>query len=208
METGKYIVIEGNDGTGKSTQIDMLAEYLISRGIETVTQHEPAGTPMADAIRTIIKNGELERSAETNLLLFTAARTEIWQRAKTQLALGKWVLSARNYLSTIAYQGSGQGISTERILSITRDFTDERYMQPDSTIILNLDDESRKKRITERGQLDAPDTFESLGDDFQAKVNSAYMNLASEYGYPVVDATQTIEEVQMQIRKLIGLVDS
>lgn len=208
METGKYIVIEGNDGTGKSTQIDMLAEYLISRGIETVTQHEPAGTPMADAIRTIIKNGELERSAETNLLLFTAARTEIWQRAKTQLALGKWVLSARNYLSTIAYQGSGQGLDTDKIISITRDFTDERYMQPDRTIILTLDDESRKIRIAKRGELDAPDTFESMGDDFQTKVNSTYMDLASKYNYPVVDATQTIDEVQMQIRKLIGLVDS
>ena len=106
MERGKYIVIEGHDGTGKSTQAERIRDRLQKEGIDSVEFHEPAGVPIADAIRTVIKDGSLERDGETNLLLFTAARHEIWKHAEKELALGKWVVSARNYYSSLAYQGS------------------------------------------------------------------------------------------------------
>lgn len=88
---GKYIVIEGSDGTGKSTQIERLAARLQRQGIKTVTFHEPDGVAIASQIRTIIKNGTLTRSALTNLLLFTACRHENWQQVgQAALQQGTW----------------------------------------------------------------------------------------------------------------------
>lgn len=199
-ERGRYVVIEGNDGTGKSTQVEILAAHLKKhRDITSFIAHEPAGTPVADAIREIIKNGELARSPETNLLLFTASRHEIWQRAKRELELGHWVLSARNYLSTIAYQGSGEGLSEELILDTTKAFTDDQYMNPDHTIILTLDDDSRRLRIGNRGELEKPDTFESRDQMFQDRVNDSYKRLAAQYGYTTIDASQSREEIMQHI---------
>lgn len=207
MEQGEYIVIEGNDGTGKSTQVKQLAEYLESvHGIESFIAEEPAGTPIADEIRSLIKNGDLERTPETNLLLFTAARREIWQRASRELQLGRWVLSARNYVSTLAYQGAGEGVDETLITDITRQFVDDNYMSPDHTIILTLGDSStRTARIDNRGALEKPDTFESKPSDFQDRVNSAYIEIATKNNYPLIDASQSVDDIQQEIRDIIGL---
>lgn len=206
-ERGKYIVIEGNDGTGKSTQAKMLATYLSeSIGIESYIPEEPAGTPIADAIRTVIKDGSLARDAKTNLLLFTASRAEIWQRAKRELALGKFVISARSYISTIAYQGYGEGVNLNLIIDTTRNFTDEQYMNPDYTVVLDLSDHAeRQKRISKRGELEVPDTFESRGEDFQNRVNEGYFKIAHYFSYPIIDANQSPEVIQTEIRKIIGV---
>lgn len=202
---GKYIVIEGNDGTGKSTQVELLSEYLNSRGIETVTMHEPAGTPIADTIRTVIKNGELERDARTNLLLFTAARHENWRSASQALKVGKWVISARNYLSTEVYQGYGEGLDITEIHALTKEYTDERYMRPDFTFVLTLTDEERTRRIAERGVLEAKDTFESRDREFQERLNHGYVELAARYDFPTLDASRPIDDIQTEIRNLIKL---
>lgn len=214
-ETGKYFVVEGNDGTGKSTQVELLASYLRDeRNIETFVTHEPGGTPVADAIREVIKNGDLERDADTNILLFTAARHEIWQRAKAELVLGKYVLSARNYLSTLAYQVWGEkqpGPLTEvmrlsaEVIDITRKYTDERYMQPDGLILLELDDANRQSRIDARGTLISPDTFEKRGAQFQRDVNMGYDYHAELAGAVRVDASLSIEEIQATIRKIFDV---
>lgn len=204
MARGKYVVIEGNDGTGKSTQVELLAEYLSSKGISTFVMHEPAGTPTADAIRTIIKNGELERDAETNLLLFTAARHENWLQAKKALNEGKWVISARNYLSTEVYQGYGEGLDIERIHALTREFTDDIYMKPDYTFVLSLPAEERERRIAQRGTLQNADTFESRGNDFQKTLDAGYEKIALKYDIPAIDASLTIEQIQQKIRQQIA----
>lgn len=204
MTLGKYIVIEGNDGTGKSTQAELLSTYLNTKGIETFVTHEPAGSPIADAIRTVIKNGDLERDGETNLLLFTAARHDIWNSAKKALQEGKWVISARNYISTEVYQGYGEGIEIDRIHAITREFTDDTYMKPDFTFVLHLTDNEREKRIAERGELENKDAFESRGEDFQSVLNDGYRQIAERYGFPLLDASRSIEEIQAEIRSTIG----
>lgn len=198
-EQGKYIVIEGNDGTGKSTQVERIRERLIDQGIESIEFHEPAGTPIADEIRTIIKNGELERDGETNLLLFTAARHEIWKRAENELALGRWVVSARNYYSTMAYQGYAEGLDLQLIENITHDFTSLRYMAPDLAIILTLGSEARSERIAARGEIEKPDTFESRGEDFQQALDDGYMQIAWSHSVPIIDASQPIEQVTDEI---------
>ena len=205
MIEGKYVVIEGHDGTGKSTQVGMLREYLAEQGVESIEFHEPEGTPMADALRRIIKNGELERSAKTNLLLFTAARHEIWhERALPALKMGTWVVAARNYYSTLAYQGYGEGLDRELITSLTAQFTDERYLRPDLSVILTLDDASeRARRIGERGELETRDTFESRPEDFQGRVQAGYVQIAHEHHLPIISAQQTPQAVFEEIKQLL-----
>lgn len=195
VEEGKYIVIEGNDGTGKSTQVENIRARLAEQGIDSIEFHEPAGVPVADAIRDIIKNGSLERDAETNLLLFTAARHEIWRRAERELVVGKWVVAARNYFSTLAYQGHGEGLSIDLITDTTKTFTNERYMEPDLALILTIDDEARSGRIANRGEIENPDTFESQNDSFQQRVNAGYRTIAQEHSLKLVDASDSIESV-------------
>lgn len=209
--TGKYIVIEGNDGTGKTTQVELLASYFQEQGREVCVVEEPGSddpeksTPSANELRRLIKNGSLERAPEINLGLFSAARGELWrEKIKPALSSGAVVLSARNYYSSLAYQGRGEGVDETEILRMTRVFTDERYMKPDVAIILTLSDEKRARRIEYRGDLENPDTFESRGDDFQTRVNRAYIEIAEQYDVATVDASGTAEEVQLAIREIIA----
>src|SRR5690606_11683039 len=104
----------------------------------------------------------------TNVLLFSASRRENWiQQGKVALERGTWIISARDYTSTLAYQGYGEGLDLELIEHITLLATDEQYVTPDHCIILDINDEAeRARRIAQRGTLENPDTFESRGDDF------------------------------------------
>lgn len=197
---GKYIVIEGNDGTGKSTQVALLRERLMADGIDSIEFHEPEGTPITNQIREIIKNGTLERDPETNLLLFTAARHEIWRSAREHLGRGTWIVAARNYFSTIAYQGYGEGLDQRVISETTRQFTDNLYMNPDLAIILTLGDENeRLRRIRQRGDLANPDTFESMDTEFQERVSAGYAKLAAELTLPTITANRPPEEISEEI---------
>ena len=150
--SGIYIVIEGNDGAGKSTQAELLASYYRQQGREVIIIEEPGSddpdktTPIASYLRSLIKNGALTRDPEINLALFSAARRELWQqKIAPALNRGAVVISARNYISTLAYQGYGEGVNTDHIMAITKLFTDERYMKPDLIIILALDSENERK---------------------------------------------------------------
>ncbi len=206
-ERGKYIVIEGSDGTGKSTQVDLLAEWLkAEHNINAFIAHEPAGTPTADALRDIIKNGNLARDPLTDVLMFTAARREIWLRAQKKLKIGEWVLSARNYLSTEAYQGYGDGVDLALIRATTEQFIGNDYLTPDYMFILTLDDETeRAKRIATRGELETPDTFEMRGQSFQSRANQAYKQIATDHGIEPINASASREDIQRTIRQPLGL---
>ena len=211
---GTYIVIEGNDGTGKSTQVEMLTRYMIDQGRDAIMIEEPGSedieksTPVANYLRSIIKNGDLKRDPEINLALFSAARRELWQnKIAPALGRGATVLAARNYFSTLAYQGKGEGLDETHIIETTRLFTDERYITPDVLLVLTLEDEAeRTARISGRGELERPDTFEARGGDFQSIVNQAYVDLAKEYHLPTIscldgERSKTREEIQDEIRR-------
>lgn len=199
---GQYIVIEGNDGTGKSTQVAKLADYFQARGHVVCVVEEPGSddpeksTPVANELRRIVKNGDLVRSSEINLALFSAARRELWrEKIRPALERGEIVLSARNYISTLVYQGRGEGFDESEILRLTKLFTDERYLRPDIMIILSLSHDKRKERIAMRGELKNPDTFESRGQDFQEKITKGYLKIAKKYDIPVISVDGTIEEI-------------
>lgn len=207
---GKYIVVEGNDGTGKSTQVELLANFLHKQGKKVQIIEEPGSdnlvnsTPVANELRKAIKNGELNRAPLINVLLFSAARRDLWlQKIAPALKRGETVLSARNYFSTLAYQGQGEGISETEILRLTKLFTNARYMKPDLLIVLVADHKARRERIAKRGNLENPDTFESRNEDFQDTVNNAYAVLAKKHNLPIIDAGQGIDEIQSEIQEYL-----
>jgi len=204
-ERGKYVVIEGHDGTVKSTQVEMLSDLLSQRGIESITTHEPAGSPVSDELRTIIKNGDLERDPITNLLMFTASRRATWlQMGESALNRGAWVLGARNWYSTMAFQGYGEGLDIEHIRDTTQQYTPQSYWKPDSTIILTMDDEEeRRKRIGGRGELENPDTFESKDAEFQKRVYDGYAQIAQDLEIPTVDASPEKYVVAQEIWRIV-----
>lgn len=202
---GKYIVIEGADGTGKSTQVDLLVHYLNEKGIKAITTQEPGGVPTAERLRSIIKDGTLARDPWSNVMLFTTSRRISWlQTIEPTLAEGTWVVASRNYISTIAYQGYGEGLDVQRIVDFTRENVGEDYMNPDQVIILTLSDESaRKTRIDGRENEHELDTFEAKPDDFQAAMQAGYVAFAHEHGITTVDAERSIDQIQQELRSLV-----
>lgn len=190
-ERGKYVVIEGNDGTGKSSQVGELQRRLGGLGIKSIEIHEPDGVPAARELRKIIKDGTLKRDAWSNVLLFTAARRLNWLQAmQPALESGVWVLAARSWLSTVAYQGYGEGIDVDRIRRRTLEDVGEEYVSPDMELILTLhDDTVRQSRISQRGALEKPDTFESRDDRFQRALEEGYKLYAADNDIPLVDAS-------------------
>lgn len=204
MTRGKYIVIEGSDGTGKSTQVAMLREKLKEKGIDSIEFHEPGGLPITDSIRSVILNAELQREPTTNLLLFTATRHELWKKARKKLEAGTWVIAARNYFSTLVYQGFGEGVDKQLIRDITQQFTDDLYIQPDLAVILTLENQAeREARIHNRGRLAVADTFESKDDSFQQTVQDGYHKLAEEYNLPLISAGNSREAIAEKIFSLV-----
>lgn len=208
---GKYLVIEGNDGTGKSTQVDLLAAWLRERGREVVVVEEPGSddaaktTPVANEYRRVLKDDRFKLDPEVNVLLFSAARRELWfHKIEPALQRGAVVLSSRSYLSTLVYQGYGEGVAEGTIISMTKRFTSERYMNPDFVVVLFADDRVRQQRIAERGTTEAVDSFESRDDAFQQKINDGYQTVARAHNIPLILAECSPTDVHQQILQEIS----
>lgn len=217
MERGKYIVIEGSDGTGKSTQINLLqARLKAEAGIDSIQIHEPDGyegsrelglprVSKAIELRKIIKNATISRTPWENVEMFTEARRLNWQQAmQPALERGIWVLAARSYISTIAYQGYGEGIAIDEILDYTKQQVGEAYLHPQLELVLVLGNETvRQARIGARGELEHPDTFESMSGEFQTTMMDGYRQLASERQIETLDAAQPIPTVAGEVWKRV-----
>ena len=158
---------------------------------------EPDGDlPQAHDIHDLIvvRGKEYNMEPMTNVLLFTAARYELWKKlAEPVLKNCGVVISARNWWSTLAYQGYGEGVSKSKIIKLTKESLPEKYVKPDKGFILTVSDKIREERQGTRGK--AKETFESKPDDFQQRVNNAYPKIAKEFGLKIIDASGTIEEV-------------
>lgn len=190
-----YIVIEGQDGTGKSTQAEMLKTHFEHQGRKVVMLEEPDGDlPQAHDLHDMILTRGYNLEPLTNVLLFTAARVELWRKiAEPVLREGGIVISARNYWSTLAYQGYGEGVSRSKIIRLTKEMLPERYVHPDYGFILTVSDEVRLAR--QRGRGKATETFELRPNEFQQKVNAAYPKIARELGLTIIDATPSIDDI-------------
>lgn len=196
-QAGHYIVFEGGDAVGKSTAMELVAQKVRTElGMRVLTLEEPdsirdeTGTalvPMAETLRPIIKNGDLGRSALTNIYLFSAARRENWHQVmQRELEAGTWIVAARNWWSTVVYQGIGEGQSLDFIRQFTLEATDARYVQPDHAFILDVNEEERARRIADRKGLHLKDTFEKRPSEFQLAVGNGYRTLAQEEGIPIL----------------------
>ena len=207
---GRYIVIEGGDGVGKSTIVHMLAQRnRLERGVTTFTLEEPdsirdehgiALVPIAETLRDTIKSKVFGRSALTNVLLFNASRREnLLQGIEPVLAAGSDVFAARNFESTTVYQGLAEGWDVGEIWRMVEETTSAQYMHPDFTFILDLPEPERLKRLVMRDSKASLDTFESRPTDFQIKVNNGYRSLSDMRGYPLISALPSAEEVTKTI---------
>ena len=189
-------------GTGKSTNREYLAERLRAEGIDVVLTREPGGTPLAERIRELLLAPSDEAMcADTELLLVFAARAQhLDQVIRPALARGAVVLCDRFTDATYAYQGGGRGLSQARIATL------ETFVQgalrPDLTLVFDLPVEVGLARASARGRLDR---FEQEGRAFFDAVRSTYLERAQAQPqrYRLVDAAQTLEQVQVQLDALL-----
>lgn len=197
VQPGDYIVIEGTDGAGKTTQRDILAQHFANQ-FEVVVISEPGGTPIGDEIRRVIKDGELARTAESNFDMFTICRREIARQVLPALAVRDCVaISDRNWFSSVAYQGFGEGLDVDKLLERSEEALGE-YFRPSHAVILDLPPHAIRNRLLLRRGVDN-DYFDSKGIDFFDRVSKGYSWLAKEYDIPVINATQSVDDVHAEI---------
>ena len=154
-------------------------------------------------MRPIIKNADLARSPESNLELFTACRRELARRViEPALRAGRWIVSDRNWLSSLAIQGFGEGLSVQTIVERSQEALGDQFM-PDYTIIIDAPVEVVAARLLGRGPR-ANDLFRASGQDHFEKLRSGYLWAATEYNIPFVDGTQSPEVVHSQIMQHLG----
>ena len=201
MKKGFFISLEGVDGSGKTTQLQLTARYLLDCGYEVVITREPGGTGMAEQIRSIVLYAEDEINLRTELLLYLAARAEHVEKViRPALEAGKIVLCDRFADSTMVYQGFVRGIEIDKVKTLCEFAADE--LQPELTILLDAAPEALLQRRADRG---VKDRFEQEGLDFQKKVRAGFLLLANAEPQRVkkVNALQNTEAVQADIRKVL-----
>jgi dTMP kinase len=198
---GKLISFEGSEGSGKSTQIALLAAHLQKDGREVVSTREPGGTEIGEQIRNIIVHNSKgdEMCAETELLLFAAARAQLVREViAPALMRGAIVLSDRFLDSSTVYQGIGRNLAADPVNQINR-FAVGKVM-PYVTIVIDVPTEVSLARLKQRAS-DLPDRMERENVDFYNKVREGYLVLAKGMSdrFVVVDGTQTQDSIQKKI---------
>lgn len=197
MNSGRFIVIEGLEGAGKTTAISTVRRWLEAKGHQVVQTREPGGTPLAEQIRTLVKSVQHEQvAAETELLLMYAARVQLLSQViRPALERGDWVLADRHDMSSRAYQGGGRMIDAHLIDSIRAAVLGNTT--PDFTLYLDIDPVIGLERAKIRGELDRIEQ-EQLA--FFQRTRARYLDIAqSEPGIAIIDASKTVAEVQQQI---------
>ncbi len=203
--TGKFISFEGGDGSGKSTQINLLKEYLEDKGYEVVLSREPGGTKIGEKIREIILDVEnKEMTDEAEALLYAASRAQhVGEFIMPALKEGKVVILDRFIDSSLVYQGMARGLGVDDVRSINEFGT--KKLLPDLSFYLDLHAEVGLGRKKEQAKLDR---LETAGLSFHEKVRDGYLSLADgeKERFVVLDASESIEEIQGKIRESIDKV--
>ncbi|KPF70789.1 thymidylate kinase [alpha proteobacterium AAP81b] len=201
---GAFISFEGGEGSGKSTQARLLADWLKSRGQEVVLTREPGGTPGAEAVRALLVTGEAARwNAWSEACLVNAARADHIARViAPALARGATVVCDRFVDSTRAYQGAGKGLADAELLVLHRLACGDLW--PDLTIVLRVDPGIGLARAATRG--DSERRFESHGDGFHARVTAFFNALpdAEPARCRGFDAAQPIDALAAQIAAAVA----
>jgi dTMP kinase len=200
---GLFITIEGGEGVGKSTNIEFIKSTLEAQGLQCIVTREPGGTPLAEEIREVlIKNREEQVVTETELLLMFAARAQhLHQKILPALEAGIWVISDRFTDATYAYQSGGRGVSSDKV-ALLENFV-QGEVRPDLTLLLDAPIEVGMARAKNRGKLDR---FEEEASEFFNNVRNNYLSRAKAEPdrFKVIDATQSLELVQVDISKALA----
>ena len=195
---GLFLTFEGIDGSGKSTQCRLLAEALQAQGREVVLTREPGGSKGAEEIRSLVLEGDPDRwSAETELLLFTAARRDHLERTiQPALAAGKVVVCDRFADSTRMYQGLSRGNLRSAVDQLHRLMIGR---EPDLTILVDMDPEVGLSRA--KGRQTAEERFEDFGLELQQKMRTGFLDLAKEFAprFRVIDGNRPVETVAADV---------
>ncbi|MEP2953161.1 MAG: dTMP kinase [Sulfitobacter sp.] len=195
---GLFVTFEGIDGSGKSTQARLLADHLTAQGHDVVLTREPGGSPGAEEIRALVLQGDPDRwSAQTEILLFTAARRDHLERTiRPALEAGKIVICDRFADSTRMYQGLSRGD--------LRQMVDDLHalmigVEPDLTLLIDMDPANGLERALSRQT--AEERFEDFGVELQAKMRAGFLSLAEEFSdrFQVIDGGRDIDSVARDV---------
>lgn len=203
MRKGLFITVEGTDGSGKTTQIKLMEEYIRSKGYEVVLTREPGGTRISEAIRDLILNpSNTDIVPLTEMILYAASRAQhVCEVIKPAVNEGKVVICDRFVDSSYAYQGCGRGVDLKLVADVNRVAIDG--MVPDITFFLDIDPKvALQRRINSTGA----DRIEQEKMDFHMRVYEAYKKMALLYSDRIktINATQTIEEISSQINAYLA----
>ena len=196
---GKFIVLDGPDGCGKSTQVRLLAEALEQTGIETLSLRDPGGTHIGEQIRQILLNNDnREMSVRCETLLYMASRAQLYEEEiRPALAAGKCVICDRWLSSTYAYQAVAGKIGIEWLEQLAGASLERSW--PDLTIIIEVSSGIGLQRVGP-----APDRMEEKSVGFHQRVGQAFEDLARTHrGFGIVDGSGTVQEVHRRVMKLI-----
>jgi dTMP kinase len=199
---GLFLVVEGIEGAGKTTQVGLLSVWMRERGIANVATREPGGTPLGEVLRSLVLGRtDLEVPAESELLVILAARAAFVQSVvRPALERGEVVLSDRYDLSTFAYQGWGRSLELDALRRLSAFATGG--LTPDLYVLLDVPvrDGAARQRLQGKGT----DRFEGAGEAFLSRVREGYLALAeSDPGVHLVNAAGTSDAVHERIKGLL-----
>ena len=205
---GKFITLEGPEGSGKSTQAEQLAAFLKSRGIEAVCTREPGGTALGEAVRNLLQHNEAGEAPceRAELFLFQACRSQLTERViRPNLERGNWVICDRFMDSTTAYQGYARGLPLDEIIRLHRFAVQDAV--PDLTLLLDLPVTKGLERIAKRRLPPgvSADRFEAEDRAFHERVRSGYLELAKQEPdrFRMIDADRDPGSVAEAIRQAV-----
>ena len=205
-----HIVIEGQDATGKDTQAKKLKEYFEAQGKKVIIYSESGTGSDDEFIKTIAKlnyGSKQDIDNRTRVMMYLINRYEQWRKlAEPALRNGDVVITARNWLSTLVYEGYGAGISKSFIIKLHKLVMPEHYFKPDKIFLLTLDEKEQAKRLGIQDSKDwdrKKEVWKSEGNTFQQKINKAYLKIAKDFNIETIDASGTIEEVFDLIKSML-----
>lgn len=200
MTTGKFITLEGVEGVGKSTNLELISGLVKSGGYDVLVTREPGGTSLGERVRDILLDKEENRMTPmAELLLMFAARAQhVEEVIKPALARGTWVISDRFTDSSYAYQGAGRRLGSAAVAELEDQVLGS--FRPDLVIILDLDVQTGLERAS---KVSEADRFESEEREFFERVRAAFVSRSSEPGYHLVDAARPLIDVQSDIASIM-----
>lgn len=203
MSKGKFIVVEGIEGAGKSSAIEVVKQMLEKHDINHISTREPGGTPLAESLRDIVKSAKHNETLtqETELLLMYASRSQLLaNRILPAIEKGEWVIGDRHDMSSRAYQGGGRMFDDE-VMDMVAQVTLKGF-SPDLTLYLDISPEQGLSRAQARGELDR---IELEKIDFFHRVRNKYLEIAkADDSIVIIDASQAMENVHKDIRKQLS----